>query len=118
VIALREGAEALSSTAVGRIGRPNRRPAYRAIRGRREYIVAAPPSTIRNTGYRHNYQRRRLLRRTRNHSSWISFDRSVKSFECQVLDISADGAKLVADIAGPIGSKFRLLWPARDRRSR
>jgi hypothetical protein len=36
----------------------------------------------------------------------------------KVLDISADGAKLVADIAGPIGSKFRLLWPARDRRSR
>ena len=53
-------------------------------------------------------QRRRLIRRTRNHSSWISFDRSVKSFECQVLDISADGAKLVADIAGPIGSMFRL----------
>jgi hypothetical protein len=25
-----------------------------------------------------------------------------------MLDISADGAKLVADIAGPIGSMFRL----------
>jgi hypothetical protein len=53
-------------------------------------------------------QRRRLTRKTRYHASWISFDRSIKSFECQVLDISADGAKLVADIAAPIGAMFRL----------
>jgi hypothetical protein len=53
-------------------------------------------------------QRRRLQRRTRHHASWISFDRSIKSFECEVLDISADGAKLTADIFAPIGSKFRL----------
>ena len=53
-------------------------------------------------------QRRRLPRRTRYHSSWITFDRGVQSFECQVLDVSADGAKLVADIDARIGTIFRL----------
>jgi PilZ domain len=55
-----------------------------------------------------HHQRRRLQRRTRHHLSWISFDRSIKSFECEVMDISADGAKLTADIFAPIGSRFRL----------
>jgi hypothetical protein len=53
-------------------------------------------------------QRRRLIRRTRQHEAWITFDRGVQSFECQVLDISADGAKLVTDIDAPIGTLFRL----------
>jgi hypothetical protein len=53
-------------------------------------------------------QRRRLIRRTRQHEAWITFDRGVQSFECQVLDISADGAKLVTDIDAPVGTMFRL----------
>jgi PilZ domain-containing protein len=53
-------------------------------------------------------QRRRLIRRTRQHEAWITFDRDIQSFECQVLDISADGAKLVTDIDAPIGTLFRL----------
>jgi hypothetical protein len=53
-------------------------------------------------------QRRRLIRRTRQHEAWITFDRGVQSFECQVLDISTDGAKLVTDIDAPIGTLFRL----------
>jgi PilZ domain len=53
-------------------------------------------------------QRRRLIRRTRQHEAWITFDRGVQSFECQVLDISADGAKLVTDIDAPIGTLFPL----------
>jgi hypothetical protein len=53
-------------------------------------------------------QRRRLLRRTRQHEAWITFDRGVQSFECQVLDISSDGAKVVTDVDAPIGTRFRL----------
>jgi hypothetical protein len=53
-------------------------------------------------------QRRRLLRRTRQHQSWITFENNLQSHECQILDISADGAKLVADINAPIGASFRL----------
>jgi hypothetical protein len=53
-------------------------------------------------------QQRRRLRRTRYHSLWITFDRGVQSFECQVLDISTGGAKLVAEIDAPIGTTFRL----------
>jgi hypothetical protein len=32
----------------------------------------------------------------------------IRSHECQVLDVTADGAKLVADIEAPIGSTFQL----------
>jgi hypothetical protein len=53
-------------------------------------------------------QRRRLLRRARQQEAWITFDIGVQSYECQVLDISTDGAKLVTDIDAPIGTKFRL----------
>jgi hypothetical protein len=52
-------------------------------------------------------QRRRLVRRSRQHSSWITTD-DIRSYECQILDVSEDGAKLVADIEAPIGSAFRL----------
>jgi hypothetical protein len=53
-------------------------------------------------------QRRRLQRRTRHHPSWITFENDVRSYECQILDVSTDGAKLVADIDAPIGTTFRL----------
>jgi hypothetical protein len=53
-------------------------------------------------------QRRRLARRSRHHLSWITIENDIRSYECQVLDVSADGAKLVADIEAPIGSSFRL----------
>lgn len=36
------------------------------------------------------------------------FDGDIRSFECHVLDISADGAKLVTDIDAPIGVSFYL----------
>jgi hypothetical protein len=53
-------------------------------------------------------QRRRLLRRMRYHSSWIALENDIRSYEYQVLDISADGAKLIADIDARIGATFRL----------
>ena len=53
-------------------------------------------------------QRRRLARRSRDHLSWITIEGDIRSYECQVLDVSADGAKLVADIEAPIGSRLRL----------
>jgi hypothetical protein len=53
-------------------------------------------------------QRRRLVRRTRQHPSWITIEGDIRSHECEVLDVSADGAKLIADIEAPIGSKFWL----------
>ena len=53
-------------------------------------------------------QRRSLVRRSRQHSAWIKIENDFRSHECQVLDVSANGAKLVADIEVPIGSTFRL----------
>jgi hypothetical protein len=53
-------------------------------------------------------QRRKLVRRARQHPAWITIKNDIRSYECQVLDVSAGGAKLVADIETPIGSTFRL----------
>jgi PilZ domain len=57
---------------------------------------------------RADQQRRRLQRRKRHHPSWIAFDNDIRSYECQLLDISADGAKLIADIDASIGTTFLL----------
>jgi len=56
----------------------------------------------------HAEQRRRLPRRARHRSSWITFENDIRSYECQLLDVSADGAKLTADIDARIGSMFQL----------
>jgi PilZ domain len=53
-------------------------------------------------------ERRGLVRRSRQHPSWITIDNDIRSYECRVLDVSANGAKLLADIDVPIGSKLRL----------
>ncbi len=53
-------------------------------------------------------ERRRLVRRSRRHPSWITTENDIRSHECRVLDVSANGAKLLADIDAPIGSKLRL----------
>jgi PilZ domain len=53
-------------------------------------------------------ERRGLVRRSRQHSSWITIENDIRSHECRVLDVSANGAKLLADIDAPIGSKLRL----------
>jgi hypothetical protein len=53
-------------------------------------------------------ERRRLVRRSRQHPSWISKENDIRSHECWVLDVSANGAKLIADIDAPIGSKLCL----------
>jgi PilZ domain len=48
------------------------------------------------------------VRRPRRHGAWITFDDDIRSFECQVLDISAGGAKLATNVEAPIGGTFRL----------
>jgi PilZ domain len=53
-------------------------------------------------------QRRSSTRKARNHGAWITFDGDIRSYECRVVDVSAAGAKLVADIDADIGSSFRL----------
>jgi PilZ domain len=53
-------------------------------------------------------ERRGLVRRSRQHLSWITIENDIRSHECRVLDVSANGAKLLADIVAPIGSKLRL----------
>ena len=55
-----------------------------------------------------NQQRRSLVRRTRQHPAWITIGNGIQSHECRLLDVSENGAKLVADIEAPIGSKLRL----------
>jgi PilZ domain len=53
-------------------------------------------------------ERRGLVRRSRQHLSWITIENDIRSHECRVLDVSANSAKLLADIDAPIGSKLRL----------
>jgi hypothetical protein len=48
------------------------------------------------------------VRRPRRHGAWITFDGDIRSFECQVPDISAGGAKLAANVEAPAGGTFRL----------
>jgi hypothetical protein len=51
---------------------------------------------------------KREPRRARQHTAWITFEDDFVSHECQVFDVSLNGAKLVADIGVAIGSRFRL----------
>jgi hypothetical protein len=53
-------------------------------------------------------EHRHLIRMTRYHGAWITFDDNVQSYECRVLDISGDSARLVARIDAPLGSSFKL----------
>lgn len=52
------------------------------------------------------YDRER--RKVRQHLAWITLEDDFKSHECQVLDVSRNGAKVVADIDGPAGTRLRL----------
>ena len=51
---------------------------------------------------------KREPRRARQHIAWLTFDDDFVSHECQVLDVSLNGAKLVAEIGVTIGSRFRF----------
>jgi hypothetical protein len=51
---------------------------------------------------------KREPRRARQQSAWLMFDDDFVSHECQVLDVSLNGAKLVAEIDVAIGSTFKL----------
>jgi hypothetical protein len=53
-------------------------------------------------------QRRSSGRKMRSHDAWITFDGDEHSYECRVADISADGAKLVADADVIVGSHVKL----------
>jgi PilZ domain len=51
---------------------------------------------------------KRASRKARHHGAWITFDDDIRSYECRVLDVSAGGAKLVADIDAIVGTSFKL----------
>jgi PilZ domain len=53
-------------------------------------------------------KQKREPRRARQQSAWIMFDDDFVSHECRVLDVSMNGAKLVAEINVAIGSTLRL----------
>jgi hypothetical protein len=53
-------------------------------------------------------KRKREPRRSRQHGAWIRFDDDVVRCECQVLDVSMNGAKLTADIPVAVGCRLRL----------
>jgi PilZ domain len=53
-------------------------------------------------------KRKRDVRKKRHHGAWITFDDDIRSYECQVLDVSPGGAKLAADIDAIVGTSFRL----------
>jgi len=49
---------------------------------------------------------KREPRRARQHTAWLTFDDDFVSHECQVLDVSLNGAKLVAEIGVEIGNSL------------
>jgi hypothetical protein len=51
---------------------------------------------------------KRAPRKARHHGAWATFEDDIRSYECRVLDASAAGAKLVADIDAIVGSSFKL----------
>jgi hypothetical protein len=53
-------------------------------------------------------KQKREPRRARQHTAWLTFDDDFVSHECEVLDVSLNGAKLVAKIDVAIGSTFKL----------
>jgi hypothetical protein len=53
-------------------------------------------------------QHKRDIRKKRHHGAWITFDDDIRSYECQVLDVSPGGAKLIADIDAGVGTSFLL----------
>ncbi len=53
-------------------------------------------------------QQRVSARKLRKHDAWITCDGESRKIECHVLDVSVEGAKLVADIDVVIGGAFRL----------
>jgi hypothetical protein len=54
-------------------------------------------------------KQKREPRRARQHTAWwLTFDDDFVSHECQVLDVSLNGAKLIAEIGVKIGNRFRL----------
>jgi hypothetical protein len=61
---------------------------------------------------------RKSPRRMRGHAAWISFADKVGCHDCRVLDLSQEGAKLLADVVTPIGSRLFLSSEPRrfDRR--
>jgi hypothetical protein len=50
--------------------------------------------------------RRRVPRRSRHYTAWISFAGESRNHDCHVLDIAEDGAKLIADVAVSVGNTF------------
>lgn len=52
-------------------------------------------------------QPRSSARKVRRHSAWITLGGDI-GYECQVVDISADGAKLISDADPRIGSSLTL----------
>ena len=52
--------------------------------------------------------RRKAKRRARDHDAWLTIDGDICRFDCRVLDISADGAKVLADLDAPIGAIIHL----------
>jgi hypothetical protein len=53
-------------------------------------------------------KQKRNPRKARQHAAWITFNGDLVSHECRVMDVSATGAKLRADIDMAAGTKFRL----------
>jgi hypothetical protein len=53
-------------------------------------------------------KQKREPRRARQHTAWLTFDDDFVSHECQVLDVSLNGPKLIAEIGVSIGSAFKL----------
>jgi hypothetical protein len=51
---------------------------------------------------------KRNVRRQRQQWAWITLDGEATVIQCQVLDVSQDGAKIVIDVEADIGTRFGL----------
>ena len=57
--------------------------------------------------------KRQQLRRRRHQSAWITLDGATAKHQCQVEDVSPDGAKICLDAKVEIGSQFNIAFVPR-----
>jgi hypothetical protein len=59
---------------------------------------------------------KRAARRRRDQWAWVTLEGEATVYDCRVLDVSQNGAKVVTDFATEIGTRFGLaLVPHRPR---
>jgi hypothetical protein len=63
-------------------------------------------------------KQKRLVRRSRHQSAWIEVGGKSIQYECILMDVSLNGAKIFVDLDVPIPSSFSLIFVPHSRAKR